>query len=136
MDLMSGAEFLLWAVLGFLFWKRKLNRRFPAMALSCPACGLLARFVLLFYLQTQPWGTGFLAVYFFSFYGVYVASAVLLFFVPWKSSAPRSPAFSGLMKLGAVVFRWAVLASPLVTFSHDLLLAPRRSRHSLILLSG
>ena len=31
MSAMSVAEFLLWAVLAFLFWKKKLQKRFPAM---------------------------------------------------------------------------------------------------------
>jgi hypothetical protein len=31
MSLMDAAEFVLWAVLNFLFWKKELHRRFPAM---------------------------------------------------------------------------------------------------------
>jgi hypothetical protein len=31
MSLMSVAEFVLWAALGFLFLAKKLHRRFPAM---------------------------------------------------------------------------------------------------------
>jgi len=31
MFLMSLAEFALWVMLGFLFWSKKLHRRFPAM---------------------------------------------------------------------------------------------------------
>lgn len=31
MSAMSVVEFLLWATLGFLFWKKELSRRFPAM---------------------------------------------------------------------------------------------------------
>jgi len=118
MALMTGTEFVLWAVLAFLFWKRKLNRRFPSMGsyLALHAASSPILFLLL-YLQTQPWGQVFYAVYFFSFYGVYVASAVLLFFVAMEVFRSALSGFSGLMKFGVVIFRWAVLASVLVTFS-------------------
>ena len=33
MSAMSVAEFGLWALLGFLFWKRRLHRRFQAMGI-------------------------------------------------------------------------------------------------------
>ena len=118
MAVMSGAEFLLWATLAFLFWKRKLHRRFPAMA-SYLALHVAASpvFLALLYLQAQSWGKIFYAVYFFSFYGVYIASAVILFFVSMEVFRSALSAFSGLMKFGLVIFRWAVLASVLVTFS-------------------
>jgi hypothetical protein len=118
MAVMSGAEFLLWATLAYLFWKRKLHRRFPAMG-SYLALHVAASPVLLalLYLQAQPWGRVFYAVYFFAFYGVYIASAVLLFFVSMEVFRSALSAFSGLMKFGLVIFRWAVLASVLVTFS-------------------
>ena len=71
----------------------------------------------LLYLYSQPWGKIFYAVYFFGFYGVYIASAVLLLFVTMEVFRSALSAFSGLMKFGLVIFRWAVLASVLVTFS-------------------
>ena len=78
MAVMSGAEFLLWATLAYLFWKRKLHRRFPAMA-SYLALHVAASpvFLALLYLQAQPWGRIFYPVYFFGFYGVYIASAII-----------------------------------------------------------
>jgi len=118
MAVMSGAEFLLWATLAYLFWKRKLHRRFPAMA-SYLALHVAASpvFLALLYLQAQPWGRMFYAVYFFCFYGVYIASAILLFLVSMEVFRSALSAFSGLMKFGLVIFRWAVLASVLVTSS-------------------
>jgi hypothetical protein len=118
MAVMSGVEFLLWAALAFLFWKRKLQRRFPSMgaylALHVVSTPIM---LLLLFFQTQPWGKVFYAAYFFGFYGVYIASAVLLFFVSMEVFRSALSAFSGLMKFGLVIFRWAVLASVLVTFS-------------------
>jgi hypothetical protein len=118
MAVMSGAEFLLWGTLAYLFWKRKLFRRFPAMG-SYLALHVASTPVLLslLYIQAQPWGHQIYGVYFFGFYGVYIASAVLLFFIAMEVFRSALSAFSGLMKFGLVIFRWAVLASVLVTFS-------------------
>jgi hypothetical protein len=55
--------------------------------------------------------------YFYLFWAVYIASAVLLFFVCIEVFRSALSAFSGLMKFGIVIFRWAVLASVIVTFS-------------------
>src|SRR5271169_5356736 len=107
MAVMSGVEFLLWAVVTYLFWTRKLQRRFPAMA-SYLALHVAATPVLLLmlYLQTFPWGRQLYGAYFFGFYGVYIASAVLLFFVSMEVFRSALSAFSGLMKFGVVIFRW------------------------------
>jgi len=115
---MSGVEFLLWAVLTYLFWSRKLHRRFPAMG-SYLALHVASTPVLLslLYAQGRPWGEFAFVGYFFGFYGVYIASAVLLFFVCMEVFRATLSSFSGLMKFGVVIFRWAVLASVIVTFS-------------------
>jgi len=118
MAVMSGVEFLLWAVLTYLFWSRKLHRRFPAMG-SYLALHVASTPVLLslLYAQGRPWGEFAFVGYFFGFYGVYIASAVLLFFVCMEVFRATLSSFSGLMKFGVVIFRWAVLASVIVTFS-------------------
>ena len=48
---------------------------------------------------------------------MYIASAVLLFFVCMEVFRSALSAFPGLMKLGIVIFRWAILVSVIVTFS-------------------
>jgi len=48
---------------------------------------------------------------------VYLASAVLLFFVCMEVFRSALMAFPGLMKIGIVIFRWAILVSVIVTFS-------------------
>jgi hypothetical protein len=118
MAVLSGVEFLLWAVLAYLFWTRKLHRRFPAMG-SYLALHVISTPVLLslLYLQTFPWGRILYPAYYFGYFGVYIASAVLLFFVSMEVFRSALSAFSGLMKFGVVIFRWAVLASVIVTFS-------------------
>jgi hypothetical protein len=118
MSLLSVLEFALWAVLAFLFWRKKLMGRFPAMGtylalrmISTPALlGVL-------WVYGQPWGRGYYPVYFFGYWAVYIASAVLLFLICMEVFRSALSGFSGLMKFGTVVFRWAAVASVLVSFS-------------------
>jgi hypothetical protein len=118
MSVISGAEFLLWALLAFLFWKKGLHRRFPAMGayLALRVASAPVLFAALS-VQSQPWGRNYFPVYFFAYWAVYIASAVLLFFVCMEVFRSALSAFPGLMKLGIVIFRWAILVSVIVTFS-------------------
>lgn len=116
MTVMSGMEFLLWATLAYFFWTKKLQRRFPAMGtylvlhvISTPVL------VSALYLQSFSWGRIFYPVYFFGFWAVYIASAVLLFFVALEVFRSALSAFSGLMKFGTVIFRWAALVSVIMS---------------------
>ncbi len=115
---MSVAEFLLWAALGFLFWKKELGRRFPAMGTYLALHLVSAPFLLtVLYIQEQPWGRAYYAVYFFAYWAIYIASAVLLFFICIEIFRSALSPFPGLMKIGIVVFRWTILVSLIVTFS-------------------
>jgi hypothetical protein len=119
MSLMSVAEFALWAVLGFLFWSKKMHRRFPAMgsylALRVGSAPVL---LALLYGQSQHWLNNYcFVIYFFAYWAVYIASVVLIYFVCMEVFRSALSAFSGLMRFGLVIFRWAVLASVIVSFS-------------------
>jgi len=112
---MSVAEFLLWALLAFLFWKKGLVHRFPAMG-AYLALHLIATPLLLIALYaSQAWGQ--FGYYFFGFFAVYIASAVLLLFVCIEIFRTALSAFPGLMKIGIIIFRWAILVSVILTFS-------------------
>jgi hypothetical protein len=116
---MSVAEFALWSVLCFLFWTKKLQHRFPAMgaylALRMASMPVL---LVLFYGQSRHWFNDYcFDMYFYCYWAVYVASAALLFFVCMEVFRSALSAFPGLMKFGIVIFRWAVLASVIVSFS-------------------
>jgi len=119
MSLMSAAEFLLWAVVGYVFWAKRLQRRFPAMSaylalrvISTPA--LLA----ILWVYGQPWGHGYYVAYFFGYWGVYIASAVMLFFICMEIFRAVLSGFSGLMRFSSVIFRWAAVASLIVSVSN------------------
>lgn len=118
MSILSGAELVLWALLAFLFWKRKLQRRFPAMA-AYLALHVVSTPVLMgmFYIVSQPWGRRFWAGYFFPFWAAYIASAVILFFVCMEIFRAALSAFPGLMRFGVLIFRWALFVSAIVTLS-------------------
>jgi len=124
MAVMSSVEFLLWATLAFLFWNKKLQKRFPAMSiylglrLVCTPLLIAALFI-----QSQPGGDWFFPAYFYGNYGVYIASAILLFFVCLEVFRSALSPFSGLVRFGIVIFRWAAVVSVImglttVSFAH------------------
>jgi hypothetical protein len=115
---MSVAEFLLTAAFTFLFWRKKLNDRFKAMGtyllLRLISTPLLL--VLLFgndVIHSQLW----MIAYFYGFWAVYIASALILFFVCIEIFRSALAALPGLMKFGVVIFRWVALVSVITTFS-------------------
>lgn len=111
-SLMSVGEFALWATLGFLFWKKGLQKRFPALSVYL-ALRVATTPVLigLLYVQSRTWGHGYFPLYFYSNWSVYIVSAIMLFLVTLEIFRSVLSAFSGLMRLGTVVFRWVALVS-------------------------
>ena len=82
MSLMSAVEFVLWAALGIPLLDEGLASPLPCNEfLPGFACCLHARAAWLLYLQAQPWGHGYFPFYFYRVLGVFIASAVTLFFV-------------------------------------------------------
>ena len=82
MSLLSVVEFALWALLGFLFWKKGMHHRFPAMSVYLALrVGSMPVLVGLLYLQAQPWGHQYFPFYFYPYWAVYIASAILLLLV-------------------------------------------------------
>ena len=118
MSVLDAAEFLLVAVVAFLFWKHKQYRRFPAMA-SYLAFRVFSMPALIFLLlekerfQTADWRLA----YFFGFWGAYIASACFLFFICIEIFRSALAAFPGLMRFGLIIFRWTILVSAAVTLS-------------------
>jgi hypothetical protein len=120
MSAMTAAESVLWVALAIVFWSKGLHRRFPAMgiylglrAISIPAL------TLVLYEETQPWGRDFHLgqIYYFGFFAVYAASAMLLFFICIEVFRSALAAFPGIAKLAIVIFRWAAAVSVIVSLS-------------------
>lgn len=57
------------------------------------------------------------ATYFYLYWSVYIASAILIFFVCFEVFRSALAAFSGLQRFGLVIFRWVALASLIVAFT-------------------
>ncbi len=118
MSALSAVEFLLWCALALLFWKKQLYRRFPAMGAYLALHVVSTPFLLsLLYAQNHPWGRSFFPVYFYGYFGVYIASVILLLFVCLEIFRSALTSFPGLMRIGIVIFRWAILVSIIVTLS-------------------
>jgi hypothetical protein len=119
MSAMSVAEFALWAVLGFLFWSKKLHRRFPAMwAYLVLRVSSMPVLLLLLFGQSRHWFNDYCyVIYFFAYWAVYLASVTMLFFICIEVFRSALSAFSGLMKFGIVAFRWAAMVSVIVSLA-------------------
>lgn len=118
-SVMSVAEFLLWAFAGFFFWRRSLRKRFPAMS-SYLALRLFSMPVLLVLLfgQSRHWFNDYCFLgYFLAYWAVYIASALLLFFVSMEVFRSALSSFTGLMRFGSVIFRWAAVVSVIVSLA-------------------
>jgi len=120
MSAMSAAELVLWAALAIIFHVKGLRRRFPAMGTYLVLRAISAPLLMLvLYAESQPWGKGHHIgeLYYFGFFATYVASAVLLFFICIEVFRAALSAFPGISKLAIVIFRWAAVASMIVSLS-------------------
>jgi hypothetical protein len=118
MSTMGVVEFLLAAVLVFVFWRKKLSSRFRAMGIYLALRVITTPIELLLFngnriIHSQLW----MISYFYFFWAGYIASAVILFFVCVEIFRAALGAFPGLIKFGVVIFRWAALVSIIITFS-------------------
>lgn len=120
MSAMNVAEICLWTVLAFLFWKRGYQHRFPATASYLILHAISAAYLLVVLrLEATPWGQSqhLGMLYFFSYFAIYAASAILLFFICIEISRAALSAFPGITKLAIVIFRWAAVVSVIVSLS-------------------
>jgi hypothetical protein len=124
MTVMTTVEVLLVAVIAFLFWRRGLHRRYPAMAsylalrlVAAPAYWLLLLGQSGRLVATADFERTCAQAYFIVYWAVYVASAVILYFICLEIFRSALSAVPGLLKFGIVIFRWAVLVSIILTFS-------------------
>lgn len=116
---MCGAEFLLWAALGLLFWMKRLHRRFPSVSayLALHIVSVPFLFWALFESQWHRQTGDYIALYTYAYFTAYILSAVLLFFICAEVFRSALAPFPGLSKIGMVLFRWAALISILVSLT-------------------
>lgn len=131
-SIMSGmcvAEFALWAVFGCLFWRRRLQLQFPAMGVYlCLRLAAMPILLYFYYGQGRNWFNGYCYdFYFYSYWLVYFASAVILCFICIEIFRSALSSFPGLQRLGTVAFRWVALVSvvlslPTIPLEHSWML--------------
>ena len=124
MTALTGVELLLIAAIAFMFWRRGLHRRYPAMGaylalrlVSAPVFSLLLLGQSGRMVATREIEQTCAQMYFFAYWAVYLGSAVILYFICLEVFRSALSAVPGLLKFGIVIFRWAVLVSIIVTFS-------------------
>lgn len=121
MFMMSTTEFLLSALLAFLFWKKGLQRRFPCMgaylALRLVSTPILSLLLMEHLFSSEDLQRTAAQAYFFLDWAVYIVSAGLLFFICMEVFRSALSSLPGLMRFGIVIFRWAAVVSLIVTFS-------------------
>ena len=126
MSVMSCLEFLLWATLGYFFWSKDLHRRFPAMSSYLAIrVGSMPVLLVLLYGQSRHWFNDYcFLMYYVAYWSVYIASAITLYFVCLEIFRTILSPFTGLARLGTIVFRWAAVVSlivsllPVVMYAH------------------
>jgi hypothetical protein len=130
MSLLTFLEVMLWIVVGVVFWSKKLHTRFPALHRYL-LLRVIATPTLMVVLQLQAHFNAniWFPVYFFGFWAVYIASAIMLLFVCIELFRTALSGFTGLMRFGTVIFRWAVVLSVIscmatISFHHGILLIP------------
>jgi hypothetical protein len=122
MSAMNAGEFLLWGALAYFFLSKGMHRRFPAMGcylilrtISTPILFFVLREALL--TENHDLSTVLHKIYFFGFFGTYLATAVLLFLICIEVFRAALAAFPGITKLAIVIFRWAAVVSVIVSLS-------------------
>ncbi len=114
------AEICLWSALAVFFWKKGFQRRFPATSSYLLLHAIAdAALLVVVRLEATPWGQSqhIGMVYFFGYFAMYAASAVLLFFICIEIFRSALASFPGITKLAIVIFQWAAVVSVIVSLT-------------------
>ncbi len=117
---MNVAEICLWAALAFLFFRKGFHDRFRATTSYMILHAVSGAFLLVVLrLESGEWGQNHHLgmVYFIGFFAMYLASAVLLFFICIEIFRSALSAFPSIAKLAIVIFRWAAVVSVIVSLT-------------------
>jgi len=117
---MTAVETIVWAALALLFWTKGFHRRFPAMGYYLGLHAFFAPiFLMILHEVARPWGQAHHAhqIYFLTFFVVYSATAVLLFFICIEVFRAAMEPFPGIARLAIVIFRWVAVVAVIVGVS-------------------
>jgi hypothetical protein len=120
MAAMDVAEICLWAALAFLFFRKGFHQRFRATTSYLVMHAVAGTFLLIVLrFESGAWGESHHLgmLYFFGYFTMYLASAVLLFFICIEIFRSALSAFPSISKLAIVIFRWAAVVSVIVSLT-------------------
>jgi hypothetical protein len=117
MLMVASAKAALTIILAFLFWQRKLHRRFPAMEAYLVMHAAVALMDLLHSQMPHAFANSSFDFFPFAISTMYVANAAFLYFICMEVFRSVLSPFQGLMKFGIVIFRWVALVSVIVGIS-------------------
>jgi hypothetical protein len=115
MTLLCVIESGLWILIGFLFWRRKLQKCFPAMGWYIAIHALAGPIFNALMIRDHPPNRQIYALSNFSLYWtVYILSAVTLFFVYIEVYCSASEGNQELKRLGVIPFRWLAIVLAII----------------------
>lgn len=120
MAAMDVAEICLWAALAFLFFRKGFHRRFHATTAYLVMHAVVGASLLgVLRLESTRWGQDhhFGEIYFIGYFALYLASAILLFFICIEIFRSALSSFPSIAKLAIVIFRWAAVVSVIVSLT-------------------
>ena len=118
MTVLFVIELLLTASLALQVWKRHLYREFKTITSYLLLRLVSGPFMLVFFMGSMKTNSVFwCSGYFILFWGMYLASAVILFFVCLEIFRWVLRPFIGLAKYGTILFRWTALVSAVLAIS-------------------
>lgn len=125
MSIMSAAELLLWGAFAFVFWRKRMQCKYPAMGiyLGLHLAAAPVSLALIYGLPMLSWRMNHI-VYFFFYWTVYAVSAVLLYFICGEVFRSALAGLHGLKNLGVVAFRWVAVISVLLSIPSNVLIKP------------
>jgi hypothetical protein len=118
MTFLGAVEWLLTTLVAVLFWRKGFQRRFRAMGIYLALRAAAAPIVFGLLWATQHFRTlDWYLAYFFVYWPIYIACAILLYFVCAEVFRTAMSPFKGLQRMGLIIFRWVAFTSAVICFS-------------------
>lgn len=118
MTILGAVEWFLTTLVAVLFWRKGFRRQFRAMGYYLALRAFSATIIFALLWATQHFHTlRWYLAYFFVYWPVYMACAILLYFVCAEVFRTAMAPFKGLQKMGLIIFRWVAFTALVICFS-------------------
>jgi len=117
---LSAVEGLLWWVTTFLFFKKGHTKDFPAMGGFLLTRSIAAPFLSFFYYGSiYQWLNGDACGYYFVLFWLsYLVCSIFVYFICSEIFRAAMANYSGLARMGMIIFRWIAFVAVLVCVSN------------------